>query len=112
MSTDCSLIQAPFRFRSVLFARSIAWLIASSKLCSDRELISVTRATDMACLLGLLGWLDDPQFEELAGDDQSLDLARPLPDLGELGVAHEPLDLVLLDVAVPAVDLDPGVRGA
>ena len=37
----------------------------------------------------------DPQAEDLAGDDEPLDLARPLADLGQLGVAQEALDRVL-----------------
>ena len=41
-----------------------------------------------------------------AGDDQALDLAGPLPDLGQLGVAHEALHRVVRHVAVAAVDLD------
>ena len=53
---------------------------------------------------------DDPQPQDPARDHEPLDLARPLPDLGELRVAQEALDLVLLDVAVAAVDLDRGVR--
>src|SRR5919108_5104190 len=53
---------------------------------------------------------EDPEPEQLAGDHESLDLARPLPDLGQLRVAHEPLHRVVGDVAVSAVDLDRGVR--
>ena len=48
----------------------------------------------------------------LPGDDQALDLARPLADLGQLRVAHEALDRIVGRVAVAAVDLDRGVRGA
>src|SRR2546423_207176 len=43
--------------------------------------------------------------EDLFGDDQPLDLRGALVDLEELGVAHQLLDRVLLDVAVPAEDL-------
>ena len=53
---------------------------------------------------------DDAQVQQLASDHEPLDLARPLPDLGQLGVAQVALDLVLGDVAVAAVDLDRGVR--
>ena len=56
--------------------------------------------------------LDDAQAEDPAGDHEPLDLARPLADLGQLGVAQVALDLVLLDVAVAAVDLDRGVGDA
>ena len=45
----------------------------------------------------------------LAGDHEPLDLVRPLVDLGDLRVAHHPLDRVLLHVAVAAEDLH-GVR--
>src|SRR5207249_9375101 len=48
--------------------------------------------------------------EDLSRDHEPLDLARSLADLRELRVAEISLDLVLLDVAVAAVDLDPGVR--
>src|SRR5947209_7673273 len=48
---------------------------------------------------------------ELAGDQQALDLARPLPDLQDLRVAVEPGDGGLLHEAVAAVDLD-GLAGA
>src|SRR5215211_6733832 len=48
--------------------------------------------------------------EDLARDDQPLDLRGALVDLEELRVTHELLDRVLLDVAVAAEDLDR-VRG-
>src|SRR5262245_60651393 len=54
---------------------------------------------------------DDPQAEDPPGDHEALDLAGALPDLGQLRVAHEPLNLVFLDVAIAAVDLDSVVRG-
>src|SRR6476646_1670128 len=43
--------------------------------------------------------------QHLAGDHEPLDLLRALVDLRDLGVAHEALDRVLLDVAVAAEDL-------
>src|SRR5262249_9434702 len=46
----------------------------------------------------------------LAGDHEPLDLVRALVDLGDLRVAHHPLDRVLLHIAVAAEDLD-GVGG-
>ena len=39
-------------------------------------------------------------------DDESLDLLGPLVELGDLRVAHHPLDRELVDVAVAAQDLD------
>src|SRR6266568_7774138 len=53
--------------------------------------------------------LDDAQVQQLSSDHEPLDLARPLPDLSQLRVAQEALNLVFLDVAVAAVDLDRGV---
>src|SRR5207253_11408745 len=53
-----------------------------------------------------LGELALPEPEDRAGDDQALDLARPLVDLRDLGVAVEALDRELLCVAVAAEDLD------
>src|SRR4051794_31891580 len=47
--------------------------------------------------------------EEMAGDDEPLDLVRPLVDLRDLGVAVEPLDLDAANIPHAAVDLD-GVR--
>src|SRR5699024_279558 len=44
--------------------------------------------------------------ENVAGDNDALDLARALVDLGDLGVAHHALNRVILGVAVAAVDLD------
>src|SRR5438105_39494 len=44
-------------------------------------------------------------LQHLAGDHEPLDLVRALVDLRDLGVAHHPLDGVLLDVAVAAEDL-------
>src|SRR4051794_21422604 len=44
--------------------------------------------------------------EQRAGDDQPLDLARALVDLGHLGVPVEPLGGELARVAVAAEDLD------
>src|SRR3954454_5460873 len=41
-----------------------------------------------------------------AGDDEALDLVRALVDLRDLGVAHHPLDRVLVHVAVAAEHLD------
>src|SRR5688572_31684153 len=43
--------------------------------------------------------------QHLAGDHEPLDLLRALVDLCDLRVAHEALDGVLLDIAVPAEDL-------
>ena len=48
--------------------------------------------------------------EELAGDHDPLDLVGALVDLGDLGVAHHPLDGVLAGVAVAPEDLH-GVGG-
>src|SRR5262249_28823808 len=50
------------------------------------------------------------QAEDRAGDDEPLDLARPLVDLGDLCVAVVPLHRELLRVPVAAEDLD-GLRG-
>ena len=44
--------------------------------------------------------------QQVAGDDQSLDLLRALVELRDLGVAHHPLDRVLGRVAVAAQHLD------
>src|SRR5207245_2517641 len=44
--------------------------------------------------------------EQLLGDDQPLDLVRPLVDLHDLRVPHEALDGVLACVAVAPEDLD------
>ena len=54
----------------------------------------------------------DAEVQHLPADHQPLDLAGALADLGQLGVAQVALDLVLLDVAVAAVDLDRVVGGA
>src|SRR5207244_6916166 len=48
--------------------------------------------------------------EDVAADHQALDLGRPLPDLVDLGVAHEALDGVFLDVPVATEHLH-GVDG-
>src|SRR5262245_18665083 len=78
-STACSLIQPPFTLRSVLLARVMPSLMASSKLFSERELISVTRATDMSSppveIRGTSttlrrAHLDDPSTASLARDDR------------------------------------------
>src|SRR6476469_1361330 len=47
--------------------------------------------------------------EELAGDDDALHLVGAFVDLGDLGVAHHPLDRVVAGVAVAAEHLY-GVR--
>src|SRR4051795_1333566 len=59
-----------------------------------------------------------PSAPHRAGDHEALDLVRALVDLGDLRVAHHPLDRVLVDVAVPAEHLHGldrhrhrGVRG-
>src|SRR5437762_5839977 len=49
--TSCSLIQALRTLRIVSVARATPCATASSKLCSELELISVIRATDMVRLL-------------------------------------------------------------
>src|SRR3954469_20118718 len=46
----------------------------------------------------------DPEVEDPAGDHEALDVARALADLGELRVAKEAPDRVVLDVAVAAVE--------
>src|SRR5262249_5696093 len=51
-----------------------------------------------------------PRQVDLAGDHETLDLRGALVDLEQLGVAHQLLDRVLLDVAVAAEDLHR-VRG-
>src|SRR3954464_13037111 len=48
--------------------------------------------------------------EEVARDHHALDLAGPLPDLADLGVAHHALHRVIAGVAVAAVNLH-GARG-
>src|SRR5215217_485619 len=48
--------------------------------------------------------------QELAGDHQALDLARPLADGRQLHVAEIFLGRVILDEAVAAVNLDAVVR--
>src|SRR4051794_1823486 len=54
--------------------------------------------------------LGDPEAQDLAGDDEPLDLAGALADLGQLGVPQVALDRILGHVAVAAVDLDGRVR--
>src|SRR4051794_7232961 len=54
----------------------------------------------------------DAQVEHLSSDHEPLDLARPLPDLGQFRVAQVSLDLVLLDVSIATVDLNGVVRRA
>jgi hypothetical protein len=44
--------------------------------------------------------------EELPGHHQALDLVGALVDLGDLGVAHHPLDREVADVPVAAQELD------
>src|SRR5215207_11323369 len=44
--------------------------------------------------------------EELAGNDNPLHLIGALVDLGDLGVAHHPLDRIVPGVAVAAEQLD------
>src|SRR4051812_1849870 len=51
------------------------------------------------------GLLGATRQERLAGDHEALNLRRALVELHDLRVAHELLDGVLLDEAVPAVDL-------
>src|SRR5664280_255452 len=51
-------------------------------------------------------------IEDLLGDDEPLDLARPFIDLVDLRVAHQLLDRVFLRVTVPAEDLDGVGRDA
>ena len=48
--------------------------------------------------------------QQLAGDDDLLDLRGALEELGDTLVAVDPLDGVLLHVAVTAVDLQGGVH--
>ena len=49
-------------------------------------------------------------LQELPGQDNALDLVGALIDLGDLGVAHHPLDRIVVDVAVPAEQLH-GIGG-
>src|SRR3712207_9066955 len=50
--------------------------------------------------------LDLVLLEQAAADDRLLDLAGALADEQERRLAHEPLDLVLLGVAVATVDAE------
>src|SRR4051812_6553277 len=52
----------------------------------------------------------DPEGEDPAGDHEPLDVARALADLGELRVAQEAPDRVVLDVAVAAMEQQRRVR--
>ena len=76
--------------------------------CSD--CFAIAMATTMAAK-GARGARDSLRLarglaEQRAGDDQALDLAGALVDLGDLGVAVVALDRELLGVAVAAEDLD------
>src|SRR5262249_53186774 len=51
-------------------------------------------------------WRSSLLAHHLARDHEPLDLVRALVDLSDLGVAHHPLDGVLLHVAVATEDLD------
>src|SRR4030066_350155 len=61
------------------------------------------RLLDQWCLAAL---------QEAAGDDQTLHLARPLPDALDAQLAIEPLGHVLAHVAAAAEDLDGAVGDA
>src|SRR5215469_12135704 len=45
-------------------------------------------------------------LKQLAGHDHALNLVRSLVDLGDLCVPHHALDWVVVDVAIPAKQLD------
>src|SRR5581483_8167967 len=60
----------------------------------DRSISSATASSVLAA-----------RHEQLFRDHEPLDLRGALVDLEQLRVAHELLDRVLLDVAVPAEDL-------
>src|SRR3982074_1539567 len=51
-------------------------------------------------------------LEDLAGNDQPMNLARSFVDFGDAGIAEIPLDRVLLRVAVPAMHLGALRRAA
>src|SRR6266511_5450222 len=44
--------------------------------------------------------------ENVAGDDDPLDLRGPFPNLAHFRVPHHSLDWIILGVAIAAVDLD------
>ena len=48
----------------------------------------------------------DEVLEQVPGDDDPLDLGRPLADLADLGVTHHPLHRIVLRVAVASEQLD------
>src|SRR3546814_2256864 len=48
----------------------------------------------------------------MPADQLAVDLVGALPDLGDLGVAHQPFDPVVTDVAVAAVQLHRLLRDA
>src|SRR5687767_3657134 len=50
-------------------------------------------------------------FQEVARNDETLDLTRSLSDLADLRVAEHALDGILLGIPVAAVDLDRLDRG-
>jgi hypothetical protein len=51
-----------------------------------------SRGFDLAC-------------DEAAADDLTVDLIGTLPNLGDLGIAHQPLDPKILHVAIAAMEL-------
>src|SRR4051794_12274266 len=68
---------------------------SSCRLCLPGPLALTNRSLTVSAELA----------QELARDHDALDLVRALVDLGDLRVAHHPLDWIFLDVAVAAEDL-------
>src|SRR5262245_54598763 len=68
-----------------------------------RTTIRTSRAVSVRCCGGGSG--RSALARQGPGDDQPLDLLGSLVELGDLGVAHHPLDRELVDVAVPAEHL-------
>src|SRR5215471_9359041 len=66
----------------------------------------ILRPTSCVLLLASLSDRDSHVLENLARDDQPVDLAGALVDLGDAGVAEVALDRILLGVAVAAVNLE------
>src|SRR5262245_47404731 len=79
---------------------------AQDKRASRRVVVEVTRYLGPRAL-GYWGWVVLIHYfaQDLARDDQPLDLAGALTDLTDLGVPHHSLDRVLGGVAVASEDL-------
>src|SRR5699024_2059418 len=100
-SLSCRAASTALRSSGLVMVAMAARSIVPSGLTATLPWVSGTCLTQTIAFIVRLASL----LQQRAGDDHHLDFAGALVDLGDLGIAHHPLDGVVTGVAVTAEQL-------